>query len=409
MTRYLALARFSTGLLWLALASSPVHGQVLYGTLVGEVTDQSGAVVPAAEITVTHTSTGQTREVLSDTGGRFTIGNLPPGTYDLRIAKTGFQTTTQTGIDVTVNNVSRADVRLEVGQAAQQVTVAADATLLQTERADVSSVVSTKPIATLPLNQYRNYQTLINLVPGATPGAFQNNATDTPGRALTTNINGTARNQNMTRVDGAINVNVWLPHHTMYTPPSETIETVNVATGSFDAEQGLAGGAAITVVTKTGTNELHGSAWEFHNNQRLRSRNFFMPEGSEKPRDTVNIFGGTLGGPIVKNKLFYFGGYEGTRQRTGASGLFTVPTAAQRAGDFSQNISANGQGRLYDPLTGNANGTGRTPFPNNVIPPERISDVSRRILEYVPLPNLPETHRTISQPALAFSIVTTMT
>jgi hypothetical protein len=383
-----ALSMILAGFLLALSFTSPASAQVLYGTLVGEITDQTGAVVPAATVTVTHTSTGQTREATTGTAGRFTIGNLLPGAYDLKVTKEGFSTMTQTGIEVEVNNVSRADLTLQVGQATQQVTVQADATMLQTERADVSAVVGTKPIATLPLNQYRNYQALINLVPGATPGAFQNNATDTPGRALTTNINGTARNQNMTRVDGAINVNVWLPHHTMYTPPSETIETVNIATGSFDAEQGMAGGAAITVVTKSGTNDLHGAAWEFHNNQRMRSRNYFMPPTSDKPLDVVNIFGGTLGGPIVKNRLFYFGGYEGTRQRTGASGLFTVPTAAQRAGDFSGNISANGQGRLYDPATGSANGAGRTPFPNNMIPPGRISPVARRILEYVPLPNL---------------------
>lgn len=389
MPKRVASLGFFSLLLLSLLGFNTSHAQVLYGTLVGEVTDQSGAVVPGASITLTHANTGQSRETITDDAGRYTLGNLLAGRYDLKVSRDGFSTLTQAGIEITVNNISRADVRLEVGQAAQQVTVQADTALLQTERADTSAVVSTKPIATLPLNQYRNYQALINLVPGATPAAFQNNATDTPGRALTTNINGTARNQNMTRLDGAINVNVWLPHHTMYTPPSETIETVNVATGSFDAEQGMAGGAAITVITKSGTNEFHGSAWEFHNNQRMRSRNFFMPETSEKPRDTVNIFGATLGGPIVKNRLFFFGGFEGTRQRTGASGLFTVPTAAQRAGDFSGNIAANGQGRLYDPATGSANGAGRTPFPDNIIPAGRISGVTNRILPYVPLPNLP--------------------
>ena len=375
-------------LAFVLFSAYPANCQVLYGTLVGDVTDQSGGVVPNANVAITSTATGLARETVTDQAGRFTFGNVLPGSYDLKISAPGFRTLTRQAIDVSVNNVSRADVKLEVGQITEQVSVLANAALLQTDKADTHAEITTKPISTLPLNVYRNYQALFNLVPGATPAAFQNSATDTPARALTTNVNGTPRNANITRVDGAINVNIWLPHHTMYVAPSETIETVNVATGSFDAEQGMAGGAAITVITKSGTNEFHGSGWEFHNNQHLRARNFFMPPGSDKPRDTLNMFGATLGGPIRKNRLFFFGGYEGTRQRTGGSGRFTVPTDDQRAGDFSSYVASGGLGVIYDPATGSPDGAGRQPFSGNRIPDSRISPIARTILGFVPGPNL---------------------
>src|SRR5438309_5723377 len=145
---------------------------------------------------------------------------------------------------------------------------------LQTEKTDVHTELSEKAILNLPLNQYRNFQTLINLVPGATPGKFQNAIADTPERALSTNINGTNRNNNNTRVDGATDVFVWLPHHAVYIPPAETVQEVNVTTGSFDAEQGMAGGAAVTVVTKSGTNQLHGVGFLYHQDNALRARQF---------------------------------------------------------------------------------------------------------------------------------------
>jgi hypothetical protein len=269
------------------------------------------------------------------------------------------------------------------------VTIAATAVQLQTDRADTSTTITTRPIQTLPLNLYRNYQALINLVPGATPAGYQNSATDTPASSLTTNVNGTPRNMNTTRLDGAVNVNIWLPHHTMYVAPSEAVQEVNVSTTAFDAEQGSAGGAAITVITKSGTNDLHGSAWEYHNNQRLRARNFFMRPQDTKPRDTLNIFGATLGGPIVKNRLFYFGHYEGTRQRTGGFGIFDVPTSPIRAGNFGQAffpVGSSTQTIIYDPAS-NTDPARRTPFPNNVIPADRISPIARRILERLPAPN----------------------
>src|SRR5262249_8011032 len=151
----------------------------------------------------------------------------------------------------------------------------------------------------------------------ATPARFQNANTDTPERSLTTNINGTARNNNNTRLDGATSVNIWLPHNSAYVPPSESIQEVNISTNNFDAEQGMAGGAAIQVITKSGTNQIHGSAFAYHDNHLFQAKNLFHPEslGTNKPKNLRTIPGGTIGGPIVKDKLFYFGSFEGLLER----------------------------------------------------------------------------------------------
>jgi hypothetical protein len=368
-------------------AVRPVRGQVLYGSVVGTIQDQSGAVIPNATITLTSKQTGVTRESVSDSAGRYSLVNMLPGAYDLKVSATGFRTYTQTDVDVSPNIVTRVNVELEVGQITEQVTVEAAVTLLQTDKSDVHSEINAKQVQTLPLANFRNYQSLINLVPGATPTAFQNSITDTPQRALTTNINGTNRNNNTTRIDGAASVNLWLPHHAGYVNPEETIETVNVTTGSADAEQGLAGGAAITVITKSGTNDFHGSAFEFHDNQHLYARNFFQAPGVNKPVATYNNYGGTVGGPIKKNKLFFFQSWDGTRQHLGAVGRYSVPTADQRTGDFSAYSSV-----IYDPATGNpATGAGRTPFPGNRVPSSRFNPISQKIQGYYPAPNLPGT------------------
>ena len=203
------------------------------------------------------------------------------------------------------------DLKLEVGALAETVNVVSETTLLQTEKADLSTELTSKEIVNLPLNQFRNYQKLIDLVPGATPSQFQNAEIDTPGRSLRTWVNGVQPNSNTTRIDGAVSVNVWLPHHVGYVTSAEAIETVNVVSNNFDADLGMAGGAAITVVTKSGTNELHGSAFLFHNNESLNANSFFNNAfGLPKPDLKKNIYGATLGGPIVKNKLFFFGSWE---------------------------------------------------------------------------------------------------
>lgn len=375
-------------LLLLATVVAPqACAQVLYGSLVGTVVDQSGAAVPDASITVTNTANASVRESAADEQGRYTLVNLPAGTYSVRASSPGFQTVTRTGVDVTINSVTRIGITLGISQVSEQVTVSASAATLQTDRADTRSEITSKSMVELPLPSYRNYQSLIDLVPGATPARFQNSVGASPQRSLSTNVNGTNRNNNNTRVDGAMNVYIWLPHHTLYNPPIESIETVNISTSSFDAEQGMAGGAAITVTTKSGTNELHGSAYWYHDNQHLYARPYFYRINEERPdlpKSIVNIPGGTFGGPIVKNKLFYFFSYERTSERTGQFGNFNVPTAAMRAGDFS---AFSTLGNVYDPESGDGNGAGRVPFANNRIPLDRVSPIWTQMQDMVPLPN----------------------
>jgi hypothetical protein len=299
----------------------------------------------------------------------------------LRVSASGFKKHESTGNRVQINAITRVDVRLVLGEVVESVVVEGNIATLKTDNTDVSTTLASKEITELPLTNYKNYQSLMDLVPGATPTAEQNAIIDTPGRSLTTNVNGTVRNTNTTRIDGAASINIYLPHHTLYNPPTETIESVNVATNTFDAEQGLAGGAAVTVNTKSGTNDLHGAIFAYHSNSRMRARNYFFQ--GQNPKNIFNIPGFVVGGPIIRNKLFYFGGWEGTRQRNNVSNLYTVPTAEMRSGDFSTLPSI-----IYDPATGDTAGRGRTPFPGNMVSAGRQSAISRKMQALVPLPNL---------------------
>src|SRR5262245_30360275 len=311
-------SRIRVGFLFALVAvitAGAARAQVLYGSLVGTVHDSTGAVVPGGAVTVVNTGTAQSLSVTTDSTGSYSFPNLLPGSYDVTITAKGFRSYTQKDVAVIVNTVRREDVTLEVGQLADTVMVEASALSLQTDKMDLHVDLSSHAVTNLPLPRYRNYQSLINLVPGATPGQFQNTIQAAPARALSTNVNGVNRNNNATRIDGALSIFIWLPHHTAYVPPAETIETVNVSTNNFDAEQGMAGGAAITVVTKSGTNAIHGSAFAFNDYTALRARNFFNT--GAKPKNVNNVDGVTVGGPIVKNKLFYFAGWEGNRERQG--------------------------------------------------------------------------------------------
>ncbi len=368
-------------------AAMPASAQVLYGSIVGTVEDPTGAVVPGATITLTNPATGASREIKADEQGRYSIPNIQAGSYEIRVSAQGFRTLTRTGVEVTINTVTRVDAKLEVGQMTEQVTVSASAITLQTDKSDVRTEITSQTVTNMPLPGYRNYQSLINLVPGASPAAFQNAVVDTPGRALTTNVNGTARNTNNTLTDGAANINVWLPHHTAYVQPVESIDTVNITTNSFDAEQGMAGGAAITVSTKSGTNDLHGVGFWFHNNQHLNTAPYFRAANYKMPLSIFNQGGGTIGGPIKKDKLFYFFSFERTMERTGYEGSYSVAPQDFRDGDFSKWTNI---GIVYDPMSApmTAEGAGqRTPFANNIVPKARQNPIFSNIYNKMPMPN----------------------
>ena len=370
------------------LSPPPAFAQALYGSIVGTVEDSSRAPIPGATVTATNPGTGLKVDTVTEKEGNYTFRNLVPGTYDLAISMQGFRELRQNGIRVSAGNPIRVDLRLEVGALTEAVTVTAESTLLQTEKADLHTELTSKEVTNLPLNQFRNYQALLNLVPGATPAQFQNAEIDTPGRALTTSINGTARNNNAFRIDGAVSVNVWLPHHVGYVQSAETIEVVNVSTNNFDADQGMAGGAAVTVVTKSGTNQLHGSTFFLRNQEQLNANTFANNAfGLAKPPVSTSIYGGTIGGPIVKNKLFFFGGWERYAGRRGFQDKYSVPSAKMRNGDFSEVYAAYPSFHLYNPNTGSAGGAGRSEFPNGVIPSNMISPIWQQLLSIYPTPN----------------------
>ena len=384
--------------LCLALAISVIthrsaDAQVLYGTLVGTVLDQSSAVVAGATVTVTNSGTGQSRATITNAVGAYSLPNIQAGDYVLKVTATGFRTYTKTAVDVSINTITRVDVQLQLGDISQTITVGAEVPTLQTDKADVHVELSSKEITNLPLSSYRSFESLVDLVPGSTPAKFSNTVDNEPARSLVHNINGSPNSSNNTRLDGATNVFEWLPNHALYVPPSENIETVNISTNSFDAEQGLAGGAAINVTTKSGTNQFHGVTYLHSSNSVLAARNFFY-RGNSTPKNIINMYGGNLGGPIKKDKLFFFVGWEGTRQRQNSSvtisgagaGLLTVPTADQRAGNFSS-LGV----RLYDSLSGTSDGSGRTEFINATIPLSRQSAIARKMQDLIPLPNLPGT------------------
>ena len=366
-----------------AVAAPSLHAQVLYGSIVGNVKDSTGAAVPGAAVTATHTETKAARHTVTDSTGAYRLSTVQPGTYTVVVTLTGFQTFTRNDVPVTLNTVTRVDAALGIGQLTESVTVAAETPVLQTDRAEVREELRTRELTDLPVPVGRNYQELFGTLPGFTPPEDAHSIPSNPSRALTFNVNGSSRSSNNTRIDGVSSQNVWLPHVVAYVPALEAIETVNVVTNNFDAEQGLAGGAAISVQIKSGTNRLRGSAFGYHFNEKMRAKNYFTPEGTNEGKWLDNQFGGTIGGPIRRNKLFYFLSYEGTRQDRNVPRTISVPTGAIRRGDFSGSGST-----IYDPFTGNPNGSGRTPFPNNRIPDDRISDVAKKILAIYPMPNL---------------------
>jgi hypothetical protein len=376
--------------LTLGFVAAPASAQILYGSVVGTVKDAQGASVPGATVTIVNKDTNLTRDAVTNSEGGFTIANVLPGPYDVKISLTGFREGVRTNVPVTIGQISRVDMTLEVGALTETVTVASEAQLLQTDKADVHTELKSGELTSMPLNRFRNYQALMNLVPGTTPMAFGNAETDTPARSLATNVNGQANTGNSTRTDGATNMNIWLPNHNMYISPAETIDTVNISTSSFDAEQGMAGGAAVTVITKSGTNAFKGSGFEFYNSEKLNSKPYFFGSGTlpSKLPLKAHTYGGTVGGPIKKNRVFFFGSMEGYKREESLFTFFSVPDAALRSGNFSNALLANGsQQAIYNPFTGSADGSGRQQFANNQIPSNLINPIAVKIMQLFPLPN----------------------
>src|SRR5688572_20766427 len=347
----------SCALLWLTVAGMAwppalAHAQVRYGSIVVEARDQSSSAVPGADVTITETGTNRSRTGVTNSAGLVTFATIPPGTYSVRVNLSGFKEFIVTDVAVSEDSVMRVGSQLEVGQLTEKITVSAGAAILQTDRAEVRTDIPAMQLENLPVPIGRNYQNLFVTVPGISPPENMHSVAVNPARGLAFSSNGTTRNANSIRIEGAISNNLWLPHVAAYVPALEAIESVGVTTSTFDADQGLSGGMSANVLIKSGSNVFRGSGFEYFYDEALKSRPYFLPATEKKPDASQHQFGGTFGGPILRNKAFFFGSYQGTLDRQVANRFGTVPTAAMRNGDFSASPTP-----IYDPLTGAANYT----------------------------------------------------
>lgn len=353
--------------------------QAVNATLLGTVTDPSGAVIPSAKIILTDTDTGTSRVDNTNGSGNYTFPDIAPGNYAVAIEAPGFKRDVHQNIAVTVNTSTRVDVQLQPGDVSSTVEVTAAPPPLQTDRADVSSQISTAQTANLPVGTNRNFQGLLNLVPGTTRATFQHSTFFNAQASLQTEVNGQLRMANNYQIEG-IDDNERTGLLQYLVPPIEAIQTVDVTTSNFEAELGRAAGAVTNVILKSGTNSIHGAAYEFFQNTALNARNFFDARVSAI---RYNYFGGNVGGPIVKDKLFYFGDFLRIEDHESQSNTVTIPTPAEISGNLSASPNP-----LYNPFTGNPDGTGRQQFPGNIIQPQQINPISAKLLTLLPTPNV---------------------
>ena len=391
----------------LATVGAPLLvAQVLYGTLTGAVTDATNAAVPGATITIRNADTGLNRTTRSDDSGNYQITDVPQGNYTVTISGAGFGSAETKNVAIAVNQTRRVDASLTVGNVAQTVEVSAAPPALQTDRADVNYEISARQVDQLPTSGSagRNPENLLRLIPGIPPPQEMNSQAGNPGRNQAINANGVANTVNSIKIDGAAVNYPWLQSEASYIPPQDAIESANVVTSSFNTEQGAAGGVAANFVVKSGTNSFHGGVWEYNSISQFSARNYFVRASTTPrvPKNIYNEYGGNIGGPIIKNKLFFFFNYNKTsiRQFKNAN-VFTVPQTQFRNGDFS---SVAGSSPIFDPLTGNADGTGRTPFPGNVIPVSRLSAPAIKLMSLIPNPtnNAVSTGNFVGGAVLAF-------
>jgi hypothetical protein len=355
------------------------QAQVLYGTLVGSVTDSSELAVVGATVVATDTGTNIAKTATTDNSGNYRLTNLVPGTYSVSVAAKTFGSVVSQEITIRANIELRFDVQLHPKSVGETVTVTGAPPELQTDNATVTNELETAQVQTLVTTagfNMRNFQSLFLVLPGFSPPGEQHSESSNPADTMMFNANGVSGSNNSTRIDGVSDIYAWLPEITAYTPSTEAIASVNVVTNSFNAEQGFASGAAVNVTTKSGTNQFHGTAWEYNMISALMAKPFFTPSTSAIPKYVLNQFGANYGGPIKKNKAFFFGNWERTRRVQELSGNQTVPTTPMLTGDFSA-ISTT----IYNPATGNADGTGRTPFLNNTIPSGSISYAANQMVK----------------------------
>src|SRR5579872_1807300 len=334
-------------------------------TITGVVTDASEAAVPGASLSIVNTATGLRHEAESNSAGVYEVPALPIGDYSVTVKHAGFQTLERRGVTLHAGDRARIDLRLQVGAVNQVAEVTSETPLLQVETSNLSQAVENATITNMPLNG-RDYQQLALLSPGVMPQRTTNLVTDG------FSVNGAGMLQNQFVMDGMDNNNylfgVTTATNQSIKPSVDAIQEFSIDTHNYSAAFGRGGGAVIQVTTKSGTNQFHGTAFEFLRNDKIQANDFFANlAGQARPAFRQNQFGGTFGGPVRKDKTFFFGSYQGTRIRQIIPSLQVVPTLAQLSGNF-------GSTAIYDPATQNAAGA-RQPFPNNSIPTSRIDPV----------------------------------
>ncbi len=360
---------------YIAFAAEPT------GTITGTVTDPSGAAIVGAKLTVTNAGTGLVRETSSAADGGYVFPLLPGGTYNVNVESTGFRRFEQRGITVKADSSSSVPVTLQIGSLTDTVTVEANAEMIETRSGALSQTINQQRIIELPLNG-RNAAALVQLAPGTADlnagnsrgsGDTQQGATYPGAQSITSN--GARADGVNYQLDGGSNIDHYTNVNNPF-PNPDALEEFSVQTNNYSAEQGRASGAVVNVVTKSGTNSLHGDVFEFLRNGAMNARNFFAPTADKLKR---NQFGGSMGGPIKKDKLFFFGTYQGTWIRNISTGNTAfVLTPEQRSGNFS-GLSR----QLVDPTT-------KTPFPGNIIPANRINPITAKLMPLIPVSNSPD-------------------
>jgi hypothetical protein len=373
------------------LGIGQIQAQVLYGSIVGNVTDPTGAVVVGADVTATQVATNHTMTGKSNESGIYTLSNVPAGAYTIMISKAGFKKSQAQNVNVPFNAVVRVDAQLTIGASKEEVTVNADAAQLQTDRADVNQEISKQELLDVP-QPTRTYQGILATVAGVLPPGISAGGTvgtNNVDRSMSIQSNGTSQAATDVRIEGVSAFQPWVPYRSSLTPSVEAIDTVSMVTGSADASQVLSSGATINIQLKSGTNQFHGEAYEYHMDNLWAAKPFFNSGPLAKNID--NNWGFTLGGPILKNKLFFFGSYEYDFTDTALVQNLTVPTPALLTGDFTDNsVACAGTGSspacttLYDPTTGNPDGSGKLSFiqeyGSNKIPAGMISNQVKPLL-----------------------------
>jgi outer membrane receptor protein involved in Fe transport len=370
----------------LCLASGGLlSAQTSFGTVVGTVTDDSGAAVPNVSVQITNEGTSAARQATTDASGNYTFPSLPSGVYTVQAELKGFRTEVENGVKLDVNQTLRVDMSLKVGDVTERVEVSATAAQLQTDTSTVATTMDNKKVVELPLNG-RSFTQLTVLVPGAVgtgAGIYQSSGT-------TVSVSGLRSENNNYTLDGVNNNETFFKSYGVQ-PSIDAIQEFKVQTNITSAEFGTGAGANVNVVTKSGTNEFHGAAYEFHRDNHLSTSDYFINKaGLTKPIFRQNQFGGVLGGPIKKNTTFFFVNYDGLRFSQGQSILSIVPTQAQLSGNLSLDALGNPAPQIYDPATTRVvNGVKiRDPFAGNIIPANRIDPAMTEYARiFLPAPN----------------------